>query len=109
MPEPMSILASVGVAAAITFALRALPFTVVRALRRSAAVRYLAEQLPAGVMIVLVVYCLRSIDPASVSEVLPTLVSLNITIALHLWRGNALLSIFGGTAAHIALLSTVFR
>ncbi|WP_404789298.1 AzlD domain-containing protein [Streptomyces pristinaespiralis] len=31
------------------------------------------------------------------------------TVALHLWRRNALLSVFAGTAVCIALSSTVFR
>jgi branched-subunit amino acid transport protein AzlD len=36
------------------------------------------------------------------------LAALAVTIGLHLWRRNALLSILGGTAAHVILASTVF-
>ncbi|MFD0349491.1 hypothetical protein ACFQ0M_32605 [Kitasatospora aburaviensis] len=30
------------------------------------------------------------------------------TLGLHLWRRNAVLSILGGTAVHVALASTLF-
>ncbi|CAL9340664.1 hypothetical protein SUDANB15_00255 [Streptomyces sp. enrichment culture] len=34
--------------------------------------------------------------------------ALAVTVALHLWRRNALLSILGGTAVHVTFASTVF-
>ncbi|RLP82242.1 branched-chain amino acid ABC transporter [Mycetocola lacteus] len=108
MIDPGYLLATVLVAGGITFALRAVPLLAVAPLRRSAAVRYLAEELPAGIMIVLVLYCLRDLDVTSLSPALPTLIALNVTIGLQLWKHNALLSIFAGTAVNVVLLSTVF-
>lgn len=102
------LLATVLIAGGITFALRAIPLLAVTPLRRSPAVRFLAEELPAGIMIVLVLYCLRDLDVTSLSPTLPTLIALNVTIGLQLWKHNALLSIFAGTAVNVALLSTVF-
>ncbi|WP_374196995.1 AzlD domain-containing protein [Streptomyces sp. ISL-100] len=36
------------------------------------------------------------------------LAALAVTTGLHLWRGNALLSILGGTTVHGVLVITVF-
>lgn len=39
---------------------------------------------------------------------LAPLAALAVTVGVHLWRRDALLSIFAGTAVHVALASTVF-
>lgn len=88
-------------------ALRALPFAVLAPLRASATVQYLSTRMPAGVMVILVVYCLHDL-PVTQSRALASLAALTVTIGLHLWRRNALLSILAGTAVHVALASTVF-
>ncbi|UCR89882.1 branched-chain amino acid transporter permease [Mycetocola spongiae] len=108
MSNPGYILASLLISGGITWALRALPFTVIGTLRRSPAVLFLSEHLPVGIMVILVMYCLRGVDLTSAPDVLPTLIALNVTIGLQLWRGNALLSIFVGTGVNVALLSTAF-
>ncbi|MCW8376080.1 branched-chain amino acid transporter permease [Streptomyces justiciae] len=106
MPEPGYAVAAVLVSAAVTWALRALPFAVLAPLRASATVRHLSTRMPAGVMVILVVYCLRDLSVSSVGALAP-LSALAATIGLHLWRRNALLSILGGTAAHVVLVSAV--
>ncbi|RLP76822.1 branched-chain amino acid ABC transporter [Mycetocola tolaasinivorans] len=108
MIDPGYLAATVLVAGGITFALRAVPLLAVVPLRRSAAVRFLADELPAGIMIVLVLYCLRDLSLTELSPTLPTLIALNVTIALQVWKRNALLSIFAGTAVNVTLLSTAF-
>ncbi|MEV7525382.1 AzlD domain-containing protein [Streptomyces sp. NPDC091371] len=99
--------AAVLVAAAVTWALRALPFAALAPLRASATVQFLSTRMPAGVMVILVAYCLRDL-PLTESRAVAPLVALAVTVALHLWRRNALLSILGGAAVHVALASTVF-
>lgn len=61
MPDTAYAVAAVLVTAAVTWALRALPFAALAPLRASGAVRHLSTRLPAGVMITLVVYCLRDL------------------------------------------------
>ncbi|WP_433465019.1 branched-chain amino acid transporter permease [Spirillospora sp. CA-128828] len=63
MPDSRYAIAAIIVAAAVTWALRALPFAALAPLRASGIVRYLNTRMPAGVMAILVVYCLR--DPAT--------------------------------------------
>ncbi|MFI8890653.1 branched-chain amino acid transporter permease [Streptomyces paradoxus] len=105
MPE-YAVLA-VLVTAAVTWALRALPFAALTPLRASATVRYLSTRMPAGVMVILVVYCLRDLPVAQPRAAAP-LAALAVTVGLHLWRRNALLSILAGTAVHVILASTLF-
>ncbi|MER5202458.1 AzlD domain-containing protein [Streptomyces sp. NPDC002825] len=106
MPDTGYAVAAVLVAAAVTWALRALPFAALAPLRSSSTVRYLSTRMPTGVMIILVVYCLRDV-PVTDSRAVAPLAALAVTVGLHLWRRNALLSIVGGTAVHVLLTSTL--
>ena len=107
MPDPGYLLAAVAVSAAVTWALRALPFAVLAPLRSSRIVRYLSTRMPAGVMVILLVYCLRDVSWTAPSAFAP-IVALAVTAGLHLWRRNAALSIVGGTAVHVLMASFVF-
>ena len=108
MPDAAYLATAVAVAAAITWTLRALPFALLAPLRASPVVPYLATSMPAGVMAILVVHTLRhtavTVPPFGAAVGL----ALAATVALHLWRRNVVLSIFGGTAVHVALVSVVF-
>lgn len=107
MPDTPYAIAAVLVTAAVTWALRALPFAALAPLRSSSAVQYLSMRMPAGVMIILVVYSVRDLPLTEVHSLVP-LAALVTTVGLHLWRRNALLSIVGGTAVHVLLTSTLF-
>lgn len=108
VPGTGYLLASVAVAAAVTWALRALPFAALARLRRSPAVHHLSTHMPAGIMIVLAVYSLHGVVPDGPPYGLPAALALLVTVALHLWRRSALLSILIGTATHVVLTGTVF-
>ncbi|MFI8998150.1 branched-chain amino acid transporter permease [Streptomyces sp. NPDC053542] len=105
MPDTSYVIAAVAVSAAVTWALRALPFAVLAPLRASAAVHYLSARMPVGVMVILTVYTLRDLTPPDALPIGPALAA---TLALHFWRRNAVLSILGGTALHVLLAGTVF-
>ncbi|ANP51485.1 branched-subunit amino acid transport protein AzlD [Streptomyces griseochromogenes] len=107
MSETTYLVAAILVSAAVTWALRALPFAALAPLRASGTVQYLSTRMPAGIMVILVVYCLRDVPPDHARALAP-FAALTVTVGLHLWRRNALLSILGGTAVHVALASTVF-
>jgi ABC-2 type transport system ATP-binding protein len=53
VPLTPYLLAAVAVSAAVTWGLRALPFTALAPLRASAAVGYLSARMPLGVMVIL--------------------------------------------------------
>ncbi|RAY14097.1 branched-chain amino acid ABC transporter [Actinomadura craniellae] len=108
MPDTGYLIAAVAVAVAVTWALRALPFAALAPLRSSPLIAYLGAVMPVGVMVILTGYTLRAFDPQAPDRAGPTVLALACTVALHLWRRNVLLSIFGGTAVHVALASTLF-
>ncbi|MFB7217873.1 branched-chain amino acid transporter permease [Streptomyces sp. NPDC002596] len=107
MPDTPYLIAAVAISATVTWALRALPFAVLAPLRASSTVQYLSTRMPAGVMVILLAYCLRDLHLTEVRAIAP-LAALAVTVGLHLWRRNALLSILGGTTVHVVLASTLF-
>lgn len=107
MPDPRYLLAAVAVSAAVTWGLRALPFAALAPLRASRTVQYLSRRMPAGVMVILLGYCLRSLPLTRPAGLVTPLLALAVTVGLHLWRRNAMLSIFAGTAINVLLASTL--
>jgi branched-subunit amino acid transport protein AzlD len=63
--------------------------------------------MPAGVMVILLVYCLRDLPLADPVRLLAPLLALAVTIGLHPWRRVALLSILAGTTVHVVLATTL--
>ncbi|KAE8763687.1 branched-chain amino acid transporter permease [Georgenia thermotolerans] len=105
MPSPDHILLTLLVIFAVTYALRLAPFLALRRVRDSALVSFLGRTMPLGVMAILVVYTLSSVDLTAAPHGLPELAGVVVTAALHLWRRNALLSIVGGTGTYMAVLA----
>lgn len=107
MPEPGYILAAVLISSAVTWALRAAPFALLAPLRSSALLPYLNENMPVGIMTILVFYTIRHVPPAITPVTVAITAGLAATAALHLWRRNAVTSVLGGTAIHVVLASTL--
>ena len=101
-------LLAVPVCAACTFATRVVPFALFgRKRAMPPAVRRLAMKLPAAIIAVLVVYCLKSLPGSDATNAAVTLVSSAAVVVLHLWEKNTLLSIAGGTLLYMALLRLI--
>lgn len=107
MPSAGYVVAAVGVAAAVTWGLRALPFAALTALRSSATVRELSARMPAGVMVILLCYCLRDLPVTHPGRLVAPLSALAATVAVHLWRRSALVSIVAGTIVYVVLADAV--
>lgn len=105
MPDTGHIAVLVAVSAALTWALRALPFAVLAPMRHSAVVRYLSLHMPLGVMVMLALYTVRDVPEAAAGQRLWLLIAVLVTAGLQLWRRHALLSIFVGTGIYVALMS----
>ena len=108
MPDTFYLAASSLTMFAVTFALRALPFAALRPLRDSALIGYLSRHMPAGIMIILVVYTLRDVSLGQAPHGLPEALAIAATVALHLLKRNAVASIIGGTAVYVLLVNLVF-
>lgn len=102
MPGTGYLLAGLGVMFLVTVSLRAAPFIALTRLRDSGVVRYLGRTMPAGVMVVLVVFTLRDTTTA-LGSWLPAATALAVTLALHLAFRRAAASIVAGTATFMLL------
>ncbi|HJC22358.1 MAG TPA: branched-chain amino acid transporter permease [Candidatus Eisenbergiella merdavium] len=71
-------------------------------------IQYLGRVLPSAVFGLLVVYCLRGVDPLTGSHGIPELISILLVVILHLWKRQMLLSIAGGTICYMLLVQLVF-
>ena len=99
----------VAVVAGVTALIRFLPFVVFGGGRPTPKyVVYLAGVLPCAIMAMLVVYCLRNVDVLHFAYGLPELIAIAVTISLHLWKRQMLLSIAGGTVCYMLLVQFVF-
>ena len=100
---------TIAVCTAATMLTRFLPFVVFGGGRPTPKfVVYLAGVLPCAIMAMLVVYCLRNVDVLHFAYGLPELIAIAVTISLHLWKRQMLLSIAGGTVCYMLLVQFVF-
>ena len=101
--------ASIAGMALVTFFTRALPFLLFdRGDHPPKVVLYLGQVLPPTIIAMLIVYCLKGISFAAPAGWVPALAASGAAVALHLWKGNDLVSIFGATAFYMFLVQGVF-
>ncbi|WP_025133270.1 branched-chain amino acid transporter permease [Leucobacter sp. PH1c] len=106
MPEVGYLVAGVVVAGLITLALRALPFAILKPLRKSKFVQALGRWMPAGIMLILAVVVLRDEVAKRPEQAWAVAVAAIVTVAVHLLgKRRALLSIAAGTACYVLLLN----
>ncbi len=92
-----------------TLATRAIPFIVFPEGKKiPKAVEYLGKVLPPAVIGMLVVYCLKSVNPLSFPFGLPEFFAVAVVVVLHLWKRNNLMSIGAGTVLYMVLVQYVF-
>ena len=104
------------VAAVVTLILRAAPFAIFSGKRQMPAkAKKVADMLPAAIMAVLVIYCIKSdilsvkaavmsADMSGLISVISTVVALVGVVLVHLWKRQTLLSIAVGTVIYMALI-----
>lgn len=91
---------------AITFALRAVPFAVLKPLRESRLVADLALWMPVGILAILTITTLRSSLGADGSRLPAAALAAAVTVVVHLVGGRrTLLSVGAGTAAFVLLVN----
>ena len=105
MPDTTYLAATVAIAAATTFALRAAPFAAISRLRSAPTVTYLGRHLPAGIMIILVAYLLRGTQLTHPPFGLIQLLPVAVTAATYAWKRHMLLSMAAGTLTYALMLA----
>lgn len=92
-----------------TMLTRFLPFLVFSANKPTPKyIRYLGDYLPPAIFGMLIVYCLKNVSVFAGSHGLPELIAIAVTIGLHLWKRQMLLSIAAGTVCYMLLVQLVF-
>lgn len=71
-------------------------------------IQFLGKALPAAMMGLLVVYCLKGVNLMTGSHGIPEFLAIGVIVLLHRWKNNVLLSIGGGTFVYMLLVQTVF-
>ncbi len=105
----MQAMVLIAVIAVVTMLLRFFPFLFFGGKRRIPDyVAFLGDKLPYAVIGMLIVYCLRGVSFDALSNWLPSLLSIIVVAALHVWKRNTLLSIVGGTLLYMFLVQAVF-
>lgn len=105
--DKLHLLALILIMAALTAALRFLPF-VMFSKGTPKTIVYLGNLLPNAIMAMLVVYCLKNVSFTASSHGIPEALAVFLVAVLHKWKHNMLLSILGGTAAYMLLVQAVF-
>lgn len=99
---------TIALCALATMLTRFVPFLLFSGRKTPRYIEYLGHALPGAIFGMLVVYCLKSVDPTVYSHGLPEALAILVTVALHLWKRQMLLSIAGGTVCYMLLLQFVF-
>ncbi len=97
----------VAVMAAVTMLLRFLPFLLFRK-KTPPYIAYLGEVLPAAIIGMLVIYCLKDTNLRAAPFGAAELVSALLVAGLQAWKRSILLSILAGTACYMILTQLVF-
>jgi branched-subunit amino acid transport protein AzlD len=96
---------TIGLCAVGTMATRFLPFIVFSEKRATPAfIQYIGKYLPSAVFGMLVVYCLKDVSLLSGTHGIPEFIAIVVTVLLHLWKRQMLVSIAGGTVCYMLLL-----
>ena len=98
------------ITALATLSTRAVPFLLFGNKNKPVpkTILLLGKVLPPAVMATLVVYSLKHISFGAPSLWENELIGVAVTVAIHLWRGNTLLSIGIGTIAYMVLVQGKF-
>ena len=106
LPQQISTIALCVLGTMLT---RFLPFVVFSSKRPTPRyIQYLGNVLPGAIFAMLVVYCLRNVNVLQYSYGLPELIAIAVTVGLHLWKRQMLVSIAGGTICYMLLMQLVF-
>lgn len=101
------IIAIVAIATMIT---RFLPFIAFPANKETPKyIKYLGKVLPAAVLGLLVVYSLKDVSVFNDNHAIPEAICIVVTVFLHFWKRQMILSISAGTILYMVLVQSIFK
>lgn len=99
----------ISIVAMVTWLTRAIPYILFGGQKElPATVEYLGNVLPASIMIILVIYCLRNINLTAFPFGLSELISVGVVILAQVIKKDSILSMVLGTVCYMVLIRTVF-
>lgn len=90
---------------ALIFLTRLFPFALFSKKEPPKFLQFAAQYMPSMVMVVLILYSLRSVSLTLSPFGIPHLCGIIVTVLLHLWKKNAMISIFGATIVYMIFIS----
>jgi len=103
------IVLSIAVIALVTYFLKLAPFIIFGKHQKTPErILYIGKYLPPAVMGMLIIYSLKNADISQINQSGPIAIAIFITVMLHLWRRNNLLSILSGTLVYMLLVQVIF-
>ena len=97
----------IAVMAIVTMILRFLPFILFNK-NTPAYISYLGKVLPAALIGMLVIYCLKDVSMLESPHGIPELIAALSVVVLQAWKRNSLISILSGTVIYMLLVQLVF-
>lgn len=99
----------IAIVAMVTWLTRAIPYILFGGQKElPETVEYLGNVLPASIMIILVIYCLRNINLTAFPFGLAELISVAVVILAQLVKEDSIFSMILGTICYMVLIRTVF-
>lgn len=89
--------------ALVIFLTRLFPFALFSKRKPPVFLSFAAHYMPPMVMAVLIVYCLRTVPFFEKPFGIPHICGIVITVILHAWKKNAMISITGATIVFMLL------
>lgn len=106
MPETWYLVAVMALGFVITFALRAVPFAILKPLRESAFVEALSGWMPVGILAILALTTFLSSAGIGGEHLLPAALAASVTVGAHLLSGRrTLVSVGAGTLTYVVLVN----
>jgi branched-subunit amino acid transport protein AzlD len=106
VPSTGYLITAIVLSGVITLALRAIPFSILKPLRKSRFVQKMGIWMPAGILVILAVITLQNVVRDHSSHWWAVPIAAALTVAVHLlFRRRTALSVGAGTACYVALLA----
>ena len=67
-------------------------------------IHYLGDVLPAALFGFLIIYCLKDVSLGNHQEIIFTAIAIAVTVGVHKWKKQMLLSIASGTICYMLLV-----
>ncbi len=100
---------TIGICILGTMITRFLPFLIFNGKRPTPKyIQYLGKALPAAIFGMLIIYCLKNVSFLTGTHGLPEIIAIAVTVLIHLWKRQMLLSIACETVCYMVLVQAIF-